>query len=101
MLVRNHLAAAVEVDERAVIAAHVVPELVSVAAGGEPLDARAGAETRHLPAAAELDVIAARETELAGELFLVEPPGRVHVSAARAILVVRRQIFEQWNLPVD
>ena len=52
----------------------------------------------HVPAAADLDVIAAREVELAGVLLLVEPPGRVDVIAAGAVLVVRRQVLEQRDL---
>ena len=100
VLVRDHLAAAGEVHERAVVAPGVFLELATVAAAGEPLQARRRAEAGHAPAAAELDVIAARETELAGQLLLVEPPGRVHVPAARAIFVVRRKALEQRNLPL-
>ena len=38
----------------------------------------------HVAAAAEFDVIAAREAELPGELLLVQPPRRVHVQPKSA-----------------
>src|SRR4029453_6982473 len=100
-LVGDHLAASVEPDERSVVAPRVLLELAPVAAARQPFDARPAADTRHAAATAELDVIASCETELAGELFLVKPPGRVHVAAARAVLVVRRQILEERDLPID
>src|SRR5205823_11255673 len=84
-LVGDHLAAAVEADERPVIAAYVLLELHPVAAAREPFHSRPGSIPRHPPAAAELDVIAARKGELAGALLAVEPPGNIHRSEERRV----------------
>src|SRR5450755_1190667 len=45
-------------------------------------------------------MIAACETELAGELFLVEPPRRIHMSFARPVLIERRKVLKKRYLPV-
>ena len=100
-LVGDHLAPAGEIHERAVIAAGVLLEFQAVAAAREVLEAAARAHTGHAAAAAEFDVVAAGEAELARELFLIEPPRRVDVRAAGPILVVRRQTFQRRDLPAD
>src|SRR6202034_3932930 len=38
------------------------------------------------------------ESELAGMLFLIEPPGNVELMAIRSVFIERRQILEQRNL---
>src|SRR5690606_3213843 len=73
MLVRNHLAASRQADERAVVTPHVLLELAAVPAG-ETRQRRHAADARHAASAAHFDVIAAREVELARVLLLVEPP---------------------------
>src|SRR4029079_9785565 len=98
ILVRNHLAAARQADERAVVATHVLFEFATVAAGEGGHGSHA-VDARHAPAAARLDVIAARETELAR--VLVEPPRRIDVNAAGPVFVHRRQVFQHGNLPRD
>src|SRR5437763_17191418 len=97
-LVGDHLAAAVEADERPVIAAYVLLELHPVAAAREPFHSRPGSIPRHPPAAAELDVIAARKGELAGALLAVEPPGNIRLIPVSGVLVEGRQALEQRNL---
>src|SRR5467141_5310128 len=60
VVVRNHFAAAGEVDLRRVVPAVIVLQLFAVTAGAvEPLDAAENAVRRHAPAAADLDVVAA------------------------------------------
>src|SRR4029077_4002215 len=98
VLVGDHLAASVEPDERAVVATHVLLDLHPVAAAGEPFHGGSRAVARHAPPAAELDVIAAREAELAGELLLVEPPRYVARMTVGAVLVERRQALQERHL---
>src|SRR6266566_6834682 len=97
--VGDHFATPIEMDEGAVIAAHVLLELQPVAAAGQPFDARPGSVTRHPLAAAEFDMIAPRERELAGALIPVEPPGNIQLIAIGSVLIERRQALEQRDLP--
>src|SRR5690606_8168135 len=89
LLARDHLAAAGKADHRAVVAPVVVLELPAPAAARRvALDTVQYAVARHVEAATDLDVIAAREVERA----VVEPPWHVDVAAAGAVLVVRRSL---------
>src|SRR6266436_787871 len=98
VLVGDHFAAAIELDERPVVAAHVLLELHPVAAAGQPLDPGSGSEPRHTLAAAEFDVVAASKAQLAGVLIAVQPPGNIHLVSVCGVFVERRQTLEQWNL---
>src|SRR6478736_1496891 len=96
VLVRNHLASAGEAHGRSVIAATVVLEGLAVsAARWISVDAPASAQTRHAAAAAKLDVIAARETELR----VVEPPRHIEMCAACAVLVMRMAVHHRGYEP--
>ena len=55
----------------------------------------------HAAAAADFDVIAARERHLAGLLLLVQPPRHVHVHAADAVFILRRQVLQDRQEPAD
>src|SRR5207248_11471564 len=99
VLVGDHFAAAIEVDEGSVVAAHVLFELHPIAAAGQPFHARTGSVPRHPLAAAELDMIAASERKLAGALLPVEPPGNIQLIAIGSVLIERRQALEERNLP--
>ena len=98
VLVRDHLAAPGEADRRAVEPAVVVLELLcrSRRPRGRPIstpctvDAAHEAGAGHAAAAADLDVVAAREVEL----LVVEPPRHVEVRAADAVLVVRHVVHQ-------
>src|SRR6202021_3327951 len=98
IFVRDHFAASGEAHERSIVATRILFELLAIAAAGEAFDPVQRAGARHAPAAAEFNVIAARESQLALLLVLISPPGRVKRVSARAVLVLRRQRFEQRNL---
>src|SRR6185312_15555572 len=87
VLVRNHLPAAVEIDERAIVSSRVLLELRSIAATGQPFETGHRPIARHSPAAVVLDMIAAREAKLAAKLVSVEPPGHVHLMPIRGVLI--------------
>ena len=99
VFVRNHLSTAGEVHRRAVETAIVVLERLPVAADAvEPLDAAHDAEARRRSlAAAEFDVIPAREIER----LVVQPPRHVEVRAAGAVLVVRHAVFHLRDVTAD
>src|SRR5438128_2513875 len=59
-------------------------------------DRSLGVRSHH--GAADLDVRAARERELAGALLAVEPPGNIHLIPVGGVLVEGRQALEQWYL---
>ena len=95
LLVGNHVAAAREADMRAILPADFVLERLSVTFMSLR-DAVIAADLRHAEAAADLDVIAAREILV----LLVEfPPGHINVHAADAVAVVARHAFERRNVP--
>ena len=79
---------------RAVLAADFVFERLPVAFLSLR-DAVKVAEFRHVEAAADLDVIAARELLV---LFVEFPPGNINVHAADAVAVVARHAFERRNI---
>ena len=56
------------------------------------------ADLRHAEAAADLDVIAAREIRLL--LLVPQPPRNVHVHAAEAVGRRARHSFERRNVPL-
>ena len=100
VLARHLLAAAGEVDERAVVAAVLVLEVGAVAAAAAlrvVLDAAAEAVAGHAEAAAELDVVAAREAER----LVVAPPRDVEVHAADAVGVVARRVHQRRDEAAD
>src|SRR3981081_722644 len=68
-LIRDHLAATAEANERPVVPANVFLESPPVTAAGEPFEASPGIEVRHAAAASKLDVVAAREAKIAGALL--------------------------------
>src|SRR6202043_3685503 len=69
VIIGDHFAAPIEIDEGSVIAAHVLLELHPVAAAGQPFDSGRSSVPRHAFAAAEFDVVAASGAELAGALI--------------------------------
>src|SRR5436309_1496956 len=81
----DHFPAPVEPDEGSVETAGVLFEFRSVAAAGQPFETACGPMSRHALAAAEFDVIAARELEPAGMLVPVQPPGDIHLMAVRGV----------------
>ena len=96
VVVRNHLATTGEAHGRAEVLAVIVFELLAVPAlAVEPLDAAHDPECgRAAAAAAELDMVAAREIEL----LVIDPPGHVQMHAADAVLVVRDAIRQLRNV---
>src|SRR5450756_2080014 len=81
--------------------AHVALEVLAVSAAENVVRSAENAHAGHAASAAEFDVIAAREGHFTGLLLLVEPPRHVHVHAADAIVIGRRQIFEDRQIAVD
>ena len=85
VLVRDHFAAAGEADRRSVLLRGCTLQRLAVAfvrAG----TSRGTSPRRHAEAAAELNMVAAREILLL--LLLLQPPRHVHVHAAEAVAVV-------------
>src|SRR5207244_4311507 len=87
-LVRDHLAAGVEIDERAVVPARLAFHFRPIYVAGEAERRADRAEARHGASAAPRHVIAAREAELARERLVVAHPRRVSVHGRNAVLVV-------------
>src|SRR5207244_9471499 len=91
-------AAAREVHGRRIVVAVVGLELLAVATDTvQPLDPTQDAVARLMAAAADLDVIAAREIELG----VVEPPRHVEMHTADAVLVVRDAVGQLRNETAD
>ena len=59
-----------------------------------------GVVSERIPRSGALDVVTAREVELAAGLLLVEPPRHVQVHRGGAVRVVGRHFFERGNLAV-
>jgi hypothetical protein len=95
VIVGNHLAATLEVDRRAVVAAIVLLELHAVSAAR-----RIVMDPAHEPrsglanSAADFDVIPPGEIELA----VVEPPRHVDVHATGAVFIVSRVILHRRDV---
>ena len=87
ILVRDHFAAAGEADVRAVILVDVVFQLLCRSPDAARTTPWNVPDLRHAEAAADLDVIAAREILV---LIVVEPPRHIDVHAADAVRVVAR-----------
>src|SRR5450631_2953692 len=98
LVIGDHLPAPIEPDERSVVAANVFLELRPIAATRQPFKAGPGSVPRHPLTAAEFNVVAASESQFAGMLLLIEPPGNIHLMAIGGIFVERRQVLEQGNL---
>src|ERR1700674_2658644 len=100
-IIGDHLPATIEPDERSVITANVLLELRPIAATRQPFKAGPGSVPGHPLTAAEFDVVAASELKLAGMLVLIEPPGNIQLVPIGGVLVERRQVLEQGNLPAQ
>ena len=89
LVVRNHLAASTESDERAIRATALLFQAYTVAF---LLFAHAikAAYPRHVASAPKFNVVAAQKFILLAEA----PPRHVHVHAAYAVMVVRRHLFK-------
>src|SRR5205814_6298950 len=98
LVVRNHLAAAGEVDVRPVESAIFFLQRLSVTpAAGIALDAAHETIARRVESAANLDMVATREIEL----LVVNPPRHVDVVSPDAVLVVRNVIHHLRNESAD
>src|SRR5207247_335781 len=89
LLVRNHLASAAEADRRAVVIADGPLHRHAIALG--PGYGRVErSNPRHAVSSAELDVIAARKSNVF--LLVPQPPGHVDMPAVTVRVVVRHAL---------